>query len=118
MRFCAQDTPDVILMDLVMPVMNGAEATRQIMQSSPCAVLVVTSTVAGNFALVCEALGHGAYDAVCTPELGKRPPAEAGAELLRKLAAVERINRHVRAGDRGLACPARRFWTCTQDSST
>src|SRR4029077_8849442 len=93
-------------MDLVMPVMNGAEATRRIMQSSPCAVLVVTSTVAGNFGLVCEALGHGAYDAVCTPELGKRHPAEAGAELLRKLTAVERINRHIRAGDRSLACAA------------
>lgn len=103
-KLCQQDPPDVVLMDLVMPVMNGAEATRRIMQSSPCAVLVVTATVAGNFALVCEALGHGAFDAVCTPELGDRPPAEAGAELLRKLASVERINRHLRGGQG--ACPA------------
>lgn len=97
-RRCRQDTPDVVLMDLVMPVMNGAEATRRIMQGSPCAILVVTATVAGNFELVCEALGHGAFDAVCTPELGSRPPAEAGAELLRKLAYVERINQHLRRG--------------------
>jgi two-component system response regulator WspF len=95
-RLCSQNTPDVILMDLLMPVMNGAEATRQIMQSSPCAVLVVTATVAGNFALVYEALGHGAYDAVSTPELGGRSAAEAGAELLKKLASVEKINRHVK----------------------
>jgi two-component system response regulator WspF len=92
-RRCQQDTPDVILMDLQMPVMNGAEATRRIMQATPCAILVVTATVSGNFDLVCEALGHGAFDAVGTPELGNKSPAEAGAEMLKKLANVDRVNR-------------------------
>ena len=72
-------------MDLVMPGISGAEATRQIMQRSPCPILVVTATVAGNYALVCEALSHGAFDAVATPALGNGPPAEAGAALLAKL---------------------------------
>ena len=80
---CKNDTPDVILMDLLMPVMNGATATRHIMMESPCAVLVVTATVAGNFELVCEMLGYGAFDAVSTPELGNRSVTEAGADLLR-----------------------------------
>jgi two-component system response regulator WspF len=107
-RRCEQDVPDVILMDLVMPVMNGAEATRRIMQRCPCAVLVVTATVAGNFGLVCEALGHGAYDAVCTPCLGDRSPAEAGAELLNKLGKVERLNQHLKAGGASCAVPSAR----------
>jgi two-component system response regulator WspF len=94
-RLCRQDLPDVVLMDLVMPHVNGAEATRRIMQESPCAILVVTSGVCTNFQLVCEAMGHGAYDAVNTPTVGDRSPAEAGAELLGKLAAVERINRRL-----------------------
>jgi two-component system response regulator WspF len=95
-RKCHEDLPDVVLMDLVMPVMNGAEATRQIMQLSPCPVLVVTATVSGNYTLVCEALGHGAYDAVCTPLLGDRSPREAGADLLAKLHSVDQIRQQLK----------------------
>src|SRR5262249_14318557 len=96
-RRCRADRPDVVLMDLVMPQVNGAEATRQIMRESPLAILVVTSGLCGNFQLVCDAMSAGAYDAVTTPVLGNRPPAEAGAELLAKLAAVDRINRRLQS---------------------
>jgi len=65
-----RDNPDLILMDLLMPHVNGVEATRQIMKGSPCAILVVTATVSGNISLVYEAMGHGALDAVDTPILG------------------------------------------------
>jgi chemotaxis response regulator CheB len=107
-RRCAEDRPDVVLMDLLMPVLNGAEATKQIMQRSPCPVLVVTSTVAGNFDLVCQALSHGAYDAVCTPVLGGAAPGGAGAELLSKLERVGRVNRHLAGGSSTqAAAPAR-----------
>src|SRR5262249_57433731 len=81
-RRCRADRPDVILMDLVMPQVNGAEATRRIMRESPLAILVVTAGVCSNFQLVCEALSAGAYDAVTTPVLAGRPPAEAGAAFL------------------------------------
>jgi two-component system response regulator WspF len=94
-RLCGKDRPDVVLMDLVMPGVNGAEATRRIMQQTPCAILVVTAGVASNYNLVCEAIGHGAFDAVTTPVLGARSLSEAGTELLGKLSAVERINRRL-----------------------
>jgi two-component system response regulator WspF len=82
---CKRDRPDLILMDLIMPVMNGVEATRRIMHSSPCAILVVTATVEGNVSLVFEAMGHGALDAVNTPVLGPDGSMHGARELLAKI---------------------------------
>lgn len=87
----AQNTPDLILMDLVMPVMDGVEATRQIMQSSPCAILVVTSSTTTNVGRVFEAMGYGALDAINTPILGVVGGSEGGAVLLQSIAKIARL---------------------------
>ena len=88
---CAADTPDVILMDLIMPVMDGVEATRRIMAASPCLILVVTATVGGNASKVFEAMGYGARDAVNTPVLGGDGRVEGGAALLTKIATLGKL---------------------------
>jgi two-component system, chemotaxis family, response regulator WspF len=80
--------PDIILMDLVMPVMDGVEATRRIMQQSPCAILLVTASVNRFASKVFEAMGHGALDAINTPTLG---PGTDPNRLLGKIAMIAKL---------------------------
>ncbi len=85
---CQNDTPDLILMDLIMPKVDGVEATRRIMAATPCAILVVTASVNGRAGKVFEALGAGALDAISTPTLASHDGAES---LLGKFRTLNRL---------------------------
>src|SRR2546428_467025 len=88
---CADDTPDLILMDLIMPKMDGVEATRRIMAHNPCAIVVVTANVTDNSSKVFEAMGVGALDAVNTPVL-EAPGAVNGTKaLLSKIDTIRKL---------------------------
>jgi two-component system, chemotaxis family, response regulator WspF len=91
-ELCSRDKPDLVLMDLIMPNMDGVEATRQIMAETPCPIVVVTASIAENTSRVFEAMGAGALDAVNTPVLAN-PGNPAGAHSL--LAKIETIRKLV-----------------------
>jgi len=88
--FCVAEPPDLVLMDLIMPKLDGVEATRRIMARAPCAILIVTSSVGANTWRVYEAMGAGALDAVDTPTLGEN--VEGGSQsLLNKIEQLGRL---------------------------
>jgi len=87
-RRCRTERPDVILMDLLMPAMDGVEATRLIMASSPCPILVVTGDVSRNMSKVFAAMGAGALDVVSTPTLTAATREASTAALLAKIRLI------------------------------
>lgn len=94
---CSQDVPDLILMDLIMPDMDGVEATKKIMQSTPCPILIVTASVSTNSGLVFEAMGKGAIDAISTPLFSGNGNNDASDILLRKISMIEVLTQPIRS---------------------
>jgi len=88
---CAIDTPDMILMDLIMPKMGGAEATEIIMKNNPCAILIVTASVTDNADKVFQAMSYGALDAISTPNLNPLNKNSDIDAFLKKLHIVDRL---------------------------
>jgi two-component system response regulator WspF len=88
---CAKDRPDLVLMDLIMPEMDGVEATRRIMAHTPCAIVVVTASVNDHASKVFEAMGAGALDAVNTPVLAGPAGLEGAKGLLAKVETIRRL---------------------------
>jgi len=68
--------PDLITMDIAMPVMDGLAATRRIMEENPTPIIVVTAK--SNFQemnVAFEAMEAGALDVVAKPKgFGLEPP--------------------------------------------
>jgi chemotaxis response regulator CheB len=102
---CHEDRPDLILMDMVMPGMNGAVTTRHIMNECPCAILIVTASMKTNAGLVYEAIGAGALDAVRTPSLVGLHQRSTTELLHHKIEAIERLLANPEAEQAPLSLP-------------
>ncbi len=58
--------PDIVTMDIVMPEMDGIEATKKIIEMDPGAKIIMCSAM-GQQPLVIEALEAGAMDFIIKP---------------------------------------------------
>jgi two-component system chemotaxis response regulator CheB len=108
-ELCQQLRPDVVTLDLMLPVMSGLAATEYIMAYCPTPILIVSaSTNRGELFKTYEALAAGALDAFDKPE-GHEPD---GAWEKTLVATVKRVSRikvitHLRARLGALAQPPR-----------
>src|SRR6266852_3957554 len=67
-EICQQCRPDVITMDMMLPVMSGLSATEYIMAHCPTPILVVSaSTNRGELFKIYESLAAGAVDVLEKP---------------------------------------------------
>ena len=88
---CQKDTPDLILMDMIMPTMNGVEASRVIMSETPCAILIVTASVTDNASMIFEAMSYGALDVVKTPFSGVENSEHEMSGFLKKIKTINSL---------------------------
>ncbi|MDQ6975220.1 MAG: chemotaxis protein CheB [Mariprofundaceae bacterium] len=80
------DAPDLLLMDLTLPVLSTAQATRQIMADFPCAILIVSPSLGHETqAVAFDVLNAGALDVLRHPLKGE----DCARVLLEKIAHLD-----------------------------
>jgi two-component system chemotaxis response regulator CheB len=101
-EMCAAHRPDVITMDMMLPIMSGLAATEHIMAYSPTPILVVSSSFnRGELFKMYDALVAGAVDVLEKPS-GTEPEGEWERKFLSTVKLVSRIKviTHLRARSR------------------
>ena len=90
--------PDLVVMDLDMPLMNGVEATRAIMERCPTRVVVLCASEGGSdLAFGAEALKAGALTVVPRPDHPNSPEFTMRREMFLEM---------VRAASRKTSSPS------------
>lgn len=64
-----QVKPDLVLLDVNMPVMNGIEATRKIMAAYPVPIIIFSTSVDADVSF--QACSAGAVDVMIKPDIGQ-----------------------------------------------
>ena len=83
--------PDLVTMDLLMPVMDGLDAITEIMAVSPVPILVISSQ--SDAKLAYEAVARGALDVIEKPNISQGAALAAKVKLLYGVKVITHIRR-------------------------
>jgi len=83
--------PDVVTMDVVMPLMSGIDAIRRIMARRPTPIVVVSDARGGVDELMVQAIGAGAVDVFVKPTRGFDEAAAGHLAAVIRNAATARL---------------------------
>jgi len=100
--FVAKYSPDVLVLDLVMPKMNGLDAFKLIMDEHPTPTVILSAISPKNLDSSIQALLMGAFDYIIKPGgIGAQDLPRFKEELLGKvlLASQSQIKKIFRKGD-------------------
>jgi len=86
--------PDLVTMDIMMPVMDGLTAIQEIMAYHPKPILVVTSS--GEAEVAYRAISNGALEVMQKPDMSAGPAEWAGFARRVKLLSQVRVATHLR----------------------
>ncbi|NTU42324.1 MAG: chemotaxis-specific protein-glutamate methyltransferase CheB [Nitrospirales bacterium] len=104
-----QVNPDVICTDLHMPVMDGLELTKEVMQKFPMPILVVSVSVLEGSENVFKLLEAGAVDVFLKPRGGDEADFERiGQDLVSRIKILSGVT-VFRKHPRGMSAPPRAF---------
>lgn len=117
-NLCQTLRPDVVTMDMMLPVMTGLGATEYIMAHCPTPILIVSSsTNRGEVFKTYEALAAGAVDVLEKPT-GQEPDGEWERRFLQTVKIVSRVRTvtHLRArlGTLGQLRPDPKRWLAAE----
>lgn len=89
LEMCRDLDPDVVTLDIEMPVMDGLTALKKIMAENPLPVIMISSLTSEGADVTLEALEVGALDYITKPSSMSLPDVEGFAEgLIRRVKAL------------------------------